>query len=295
MTTTPASATPSASLPPPELPGATAAAARPAPTVSTPVRLLAPRTTSTTPASAAKATTTAKAKTTAKKSTTSVGYAKPKATGKEFAFLNDPTLTVEEKLFRFLKAYATQSDQALLAKMDQIRAMQQSAASKASSGTSGTSGSSGSQSSGGFSLWGVVKAVVPGLGIASALGGDAIVKSLVQQATGPILGAAATALGAPMLAPLALKLGPELAKLVTSDSPIGGGPAKAVSSGSSSAASTSTASSSTSATGSTPESEQLEMMDLQRMIDKQREMFSLISNVLRSTHDTKMTIIGNTR
>jgi hypothetical protein len=37
------------------------------------------------------------------------------------------------------------------------------------------------------------------------------------------------------------------------------------------------------------------MMELQRLVDKQKEMFAMISSVLRSQHDTRMAIIGNVR
>jgi hypothetical protein len=36
-------------------------------------------------------------------------------------------------------------------------------------------------------------------------------------------------------------------------------------------------------------------MELQRLIDKQKEMFSLVSNILRTMHDTRMTAINNIR
>jgi hypothetical protein len=37
------------------------------------------------------------------------------------------------------------------------------------------------------------------------------------------------------------------------------------------------------------------MLELQRLQDKQKEMFSLVSNMLRSMHDTKMAVINNLR
>jgi hypothetical protein len=37
------------------------------------------------------------------------------------------------------------------------------------------------------------------------------------------------------------------------------------------------------------------MMELQRLVDKQKEMFAMVSNILRAQHDTRMSIIGNVR
>ncbi len=44
-----------------------------------------------------------------------------------------------------------------------------------------------------------------------------------------------------------------------------------------------------------PKIEQKDMLELQRLQDKQKEMFSLVSNMLRSMHDTKMAVINNLR
>ena len=40
---------------------------------------------------------------------------------------------------------------------------------------------------------------------------------------------------------------------------------------------------------------QLEMMQIQRLQDRQKEMFGLVSNLLRGTHDTRAAIISNMR
>ena len=37
------------------------------------------------------------------------------------------------------------------------------------------------------------------------------------------------------------------------------------------------------------------MTEIQILQEKQKEMFSLVSNILRSQHDTKMAVIGNIR
>jgi hypothetical protein len=37
------------------------------------------------------------------------------------------------------------------------------------------------------------------------------------------------------------------------------------------------------------------MTEIQILQEKQKEMFTLVSNILRSQHDTKMAVIGNLR
>ena len=41
--------------------------------------------------------------------------------------------------------------------------------------------------------------------------------------------------------------------------------------------------------------ERLEMLKLEQLVDKQKEMFSAISNTLKSMNDAQMTAIGNIR
>jgi hypothetical protein len=165
-------------------------------------------------------------------------------------------------------------------------------------GAASKSGSSGTaKKKKGFSVWSALKALVPPLGMAAQLVGDAKLKSLLTQISGPVLAAAATALGLPMLAPLALKAGPGLAGAIL-DGKLGGEEVAAAvgeavgGSSTSSAGGSSGTSASSAATG---KNEQVQMMELQRLVDKQKEMFAMISNVLRSQHDTRMSIIGNVR
>jgi len=37
------------------------------------------------------------------------------------------------------------------------------------------------------------------------------------------------------------------------------------------------------------------MMDIQRIKQKQQEMFGLVSGILKSSHDTRMSVINNIR
>jgi hypothetical protein len=246
-------------------------------------------------------------KTTAKAKSTSTGYAKASA-GDDFAFLKDATLSVEEKLFRFLSAIARRSDDEVLKKMEEMKggAAKATAGSTPSSGTTSSGGTGGAKKSSGLSVWGALKSLVPPLGMAAQLVGDAKLKSLISQVSGPVLAAAATALGMPALAPLALKAGPGLAtalingKLGGSEvaAAVGGtSTASSSSSGSTSSASSSSSSSTSSsaAAAATGKNEQVQMMELQRLVDKQKEMFAMVSNILRAQHDTRMAVIGNVR
>jgi hypothetical protein len=235
-----------------------------------------------------KATTVAKAGTTAsKKTSAATGYAKAVAAGDDFAFLKDPTLSVEEKLFRFMCAIARRNDDEVLKKMEEMKG---AAAKTAPGGSSG--GSTTAKKSSGISVWNTLKALVPPLGMAAKLVGDAKLKSMITQVSGPVLAAAATALGMPALAPLALKVGPGLASAIM-DGKLGGG--EVASPAGSTSSSSSASGGSASSTPATGQNEQVQMMELQRLVDKQKEMFAMISNVLRAQHDTRMAIIGNVR
>ena len=113
-----------------------------------------------------------------------------------------------------------------------------------------------------------------------------------------MLAAAATALGMPALAPLALKAGPGLASALL-DGKLGGGEVAAAMGGPRPPAARAASSSARAARprprAATGKNEQVQMMELQRLVDKQKEMFAMISNVLRAQHDTRMAIIGNVR
>ncbi len=239
---------------------------------------------------------------TATKAATAAGYSKTAATD-DFAFLKDPALSVEEKLFRFMCATAKRNDDEVLKKMEEMKGGAPAAAPK--TGTSGgTTAAGGSKpgattTPGGVNVWGAMKALIPPLGLAAQVVGDAKLKSTVAQLSGPVLAAAATAAGLPTLAPLAMKAGPELTsslldgKLGGGDAggPVGGRPAT----GPSTSGGGSTRSPTATTAAASGKNEQVGMMELQRLIDKQKEMFTMISNVLNSQHQTRMSIIGNVR
>lgn len=262
--------------------GATAPAATPRPTAAS-------RASASASASAGKATTTQKA--VAKKATA----AKARATGyatrlpADYAFLRDPKLSIEEKLSRFIGMLMAKSEQDLLRQMEKMAP----GSAPASSGSGGTSGAAKPKSTK-LSLWGLAKGVFPALNLASKVVGDAQLKQLASQLSGPVLAAACTAVGLPQLAPLALKYGPQLvgalAKDITLDLGLltGGG-----ASGAGSAASGGGAAKSGSAEPAT--SEKAQLMELQRLQDRDRELFTLFSNMLKAMHDARMTAIQNVR
>ncbi|MBK9518915.1 MAG: hypothetical protein IPO09_16505 [Anaeromyxobacter sp.] len=252
-------------------------------------------------ASTAKAGTAKKAP--ARSSTTSkatTGYATKLPA--DYAFLRDATLTLEEKLSRFIGLIMTRSEQDLLRQMEKM-----APGATASSAGSTSGGGAAKPAAKKTSLWGLVKTLLPPLGLASQLVGDATLKKLVQQLSGPVLGAAATALGGPALGALAAKLGPTLGGLLTRDVKVDlssagtlldlSGVAELVGLGGGAAASGAAAAASASkagaADGST--SEKAQLMELQRLQDRDRELFSLFSNMLRAMHETRMTAIHNLR
>ncbi len=250
-------------------------------------------------------------KATAKKA----GYATSTSLPAEFAFLRDPRLSLDEKLSRFIGILMTRADQDLLAQMEK---MAPGAKAKASGGTQ-AGGASAPKKKRKGGLWGAVKLIMPAVGMASSVLGEAATKKLVQQLGGPALAAAAAALGMPQLAPLALKAGATLGALVT-DSAKGelgevasaiGTLAEAAGTGAFSAAGvagggvTATAASATGATagggatGGTGAaaggSEKADQLELQRLMERQKETFTLLSNILRANHEARMASIQNIR
>ena len=90
------------------------------------------------------------------------------------------------------------------------------------------------------------------------------------------------------LAPLLAKVGPQLAG-ATIDL------ARALDAPASTVTTTSSGASGAASTGGEPQLDQRKMMELQYAMDKQKEMFSLVSNILRSMHDMKMVAVQNVR
>jgi hypothetical protein len=200
--------------------------------------------------------TTTSRTTTAKTTATKTTSSRPAA----LAFLDDKNLSVEDKLLQLL-AYLNKKWEG------DIEKKMQEAAAIAKGSASGSGGSSSSESS-------------PLSGIASAVTGA--VKSL----SGPALAAGATALGFPELAPLALKLGPSL---------VDGAVSLASSSGASPGASGSTSSASSGSSAASDREAQLKIMQIQRIVEQQNQMFSLVSNLLSARHQLRMSVIQNTK
>jgi hypothetical protein len=245
-------------------------------------------------ASTKAAASTAKKATTAKK-TTSTASSAAKATGyatklpADYAFLQDPRIPIEEKLSRFIGLLMAKSEQDLQRQMEKM-----APGSTTASGGAGTTVTSKPKSSG-FSLWGLAKQLLPPLNLASQLVGDTQLKALASKVSGPVLAAAATAVGLPQLAPLAEKFGPTLVGALSKD--ISAGLAALTGGGSAATTSGTTASSSgAKATGADPAtSEKAQLMELQRLQDRDKELFTLFSNMLKAMHDARMTSIQNIR
>jgi hypothetical protein len=216
-----------------------------------------------------------------------------KATGAgsgALAFLKDPKLSVEEKLARLMVYLSDKYEKQLEQKLQQYAALE------GGTGTGAAKKSSSSGSSGGASaLKQGLSALVSKAGLGKLLGGGTLQK-LAGQLAGPVLAGAATALGLPALAPTLLKAGPLLASFAS-------GAASALSgeAGSSTSKATTSSSKSGSSSGSSGSSsasgtsEKQLMTEIQILQEKQKEMFTLVSNILRSQHDTKMAVIGNVR
>jgi hypothetical protein len=201
------------------------------------------------------------------------GYAPAaKATG-EWAFLDDRRLSIEDKLFQFMKKAMEKADQELVAQMKAYRARFGAGGAGAAPGAPAATAKKG-----GTSVFDVVKAVVPALGVAEKVFGAAGVKRAAGALGGPVLAAAATAVGLPQLAPLALQYGGDLAQLAFQEV---GGKAPA-------------ASTAAKAEAGSPD-EKVAMLELERLVQKQQQMFTAVANTLRALHETQMAAIHNIR
>ncbi|MBI5070342.1 MAG: hypothetical protein HZB56_19060 [Deltaproteobacteria bacterium] len=185
------------------------------------------------------------------------------ATG-EWAFLQDKNLSIDEKLFRYMMLLQKKADTELQQFLE----------------ATGPGAKGGTSSSKGTSLFDVAKAVIPALGLAESLIGEAGLKKLAGQLAGPVLAAAATAAGLPALAPAALQVGSSLVQMAFQDV------------GSRAATGTSTAPAANEYSKMTDEQRTLW---LQHLLEKQKAMFTAVSNTLRCMHDTQMAAIGNIR
>jgi hypothetical protein len=219
----------------------------------------------------------------------------PKITG-EWSFLTDPSLSVEEKLARFMMAVQKKLDGELTQKMEDYKAKY------------GEGGTETKKDDGGGILGTILKVLCPPLAIASSVVGgvDEFLKDALQVLGGPLLAALATAVGLPLLAPAALALGEGLGAMLT------GGSAKAPEKKPVTKNDTKTDTKATTKPKAAPKAtpktdpkaptgeagspdERLEMLEIQRLVDKQNQMFTLVSNVMKNMHETTMVAIQNIR
>jgi hypothetical protein len=237
-------------------------------------------------ASAAKGRTAAsvrKAKGSATSKASASGYAKASSQG-DFGFLRDPKLTLEQKLMRFMIVMAKKLDEDIQRRMEEL-------APKDPKKTSSSKTSSSKKSSKGGLFGNFVSSILKGKPL----------KDLLKQVAGPVLAAGASALGFPALAPLLLKAGPALAQVVgdlagslaDAAGAASGGRATGDAAGSSSRSSSATGK--TGASGMDATEERVKMMELQSVLEKQKEMVTLVSNMLRTFHDMRMSAIHNIR
>jgi hypothetical protein len=207
-------------------------------------------------------------------SSAAAGTAASSASSKgEWAFLDDSRLSIEDKLFRFMKLVLKKSDDELVDKMKAFKAGK-------ASGTAG--GTQAKKSSGG--LFGLLKKAFPPLAaLAKAIPAlPGLVDKLATQLGPQLLGALMVPLGAPWAAPLVQRAASEL--LPAALAAIDGGSGGSASSGSS-------GSSGVSKEGD----ERLQLLEIERLMQKTNQMFATVSNVLKATHDAAMTAVNNIR
>jgi hypothetical protein len=219
------------------------------------------------------------------------------------AFLHDPSLSIEDKLIQLLGYLNAKWDKQIQDKMDRIGSSE--TAKKASGAKpSGSSGSSGSKKkSGGFlgSLGGIGDFIQAVVSPATAALKIPAVTDVLKQVGGPVLAAGATALGAPELAPFLLKNAPQIvdaaSKLASSlgGAEPGSGSGSSGSSGSKPSGGSSKPSGSGDGKALTDSETQMIFMQIQRIQQKQQEMFGVVSAILKSNHDTRMAVVNNIR
>src|SRR5512137_385768 len=131
----------------------------------------------------------------------------PKISG-EWSFLSDPSLSVEEKLARFMIAAQKKLDDDLTKRMEEYRARY------------GEGGTEAKKDGGGGIFGSILKALFPPLAIADAIFGDldGFLNDALKALGGPLLAALATAVGLPTLAPAALKVGDAVASAIAGGS-----------------------------------------------------------------------------
>jgi hypothetical protein len=253
------------------------------------------------------------ATTSTSRTATTPGYASATASKKDpYPFLKDPKLGVEEKLMRLLAQLDAEYEKKMEEKMRLIAGGE--AASTGGKATSATGGTAKPKTKGFLgSLANAVNTFFPAVGIATSLLKTKSVQTLLGKIGGPVMAAAATAMGFPHLAPALLKLGPSIVNVAVDaakafdaavEEPTRKASSSATSASSASLAEASsdvTASASSSSSGASSSKtvsegeRQIHFMDLQRLRERQKEMFMLVSNILKSGHDTRCAIIANVR
>ncbi len=218
------------------------------------------------------------------------GYASAKATG-EWSFLSDPSLSLEDKLSRFMVAVQKKLGDELTEKMNDYKAKY------------GEGGTETKTESGGI-FGSILGAIFPSGGIFDkVLGGlEKLLGAALKSLGGPLLAALATAVGLPTLAPAALKVGDALGSVIADATT--GAKAKTPSTGTTKSTKSTTSTPSKASTASTTTAkkgeagspdERLEMLEIQRLVEKQNQLFTLVSNLMKSMHDTSMVAIQNVR
>ena len=187
----------------------------------------------------------------------------------EWAFLDDKHVSIEDKLFKFMTLVQKKNDKELEDKIKDFKANYTKAG-------SGTSSSSTTKSSGG-GLLGFVKQALGAIKLPFGLSLDKLVDQLVGQVGPKLLAMAAIPLGSPALAPAIEKAASAILPALFDTG-----------------ASSSSSTTSSSKEAGSPD-EKIAMLEIQRLVEKQNQMFTCISNVMKSMHDTGMSAINNIR
>ena len=219
----------------------------------------------------------------------------PKLTG-EWSFLSDPSLSVEEKLSRFMIAVQK--------KLGDELTEDGRVPGEVRRGWDGDEEGGRRRDSSGS----ILKAVFPPLAIADTIFGDldGFLKDALKALGGPLLAALATAVGMPTLAPGALKVGDALADALTGGSASSkktttakkaddGAKSSGTGKGGTTTKKTPTTKEETAKKEAGTPDERLEMLEIQRLVEKQNQLFTLVSNVMKGMHDTAMVAVQNVR
>jgi hypothetical protein len=196
-------------------------------------------------------------------------------------FLRDSRLSAEEKLVLLLAQQQKDVEK-------EIETVLKKAEAKSAQKKSG--GSSGGLLKG-LNPMNIIKSALPGLNLMETFGLGKVVDGVLEmtgkalsELTGPMLAAGATALGMPHLAPLAMSVGSRLADAaVAFDGALSAGDAKA------------TANAPNAGTGSSNALDPVETQRLTLLVNRQQQWAGTVSNLLHSTHQTRMSIIQNLR